>query len=364
MPKRWLPENVTSYADRHGKTRYRFRKAGYKTHSFTAMPGTEAFREEYAAACQQETGVRSAGIRHVVAGTFDELIGLYYQTSDFRGLSPWSQTTYRGIYERWRATTTKSGRRYGSAFVRDLTAAHVEQMMADMLPARAAANTLRKRLGTLMKLAVKRGIASTNPVRDSSPIAGKTTGFHTWTEDEIAAYQAQHPLGSTARLTLELMLWTGQRISDARVMGPPSIRGKRLVVDQKKLQGKVVLSLPIMPALAESILATPTRGLVFILNEYGAPFTEKGLGNKMRQWCDEAGLPHCTAHGLRKAAARRFAEAGCSNQQIKSWTGHTTDSEVARYTAAVSQQAMSDAAADMLLANLQTRLGEPEANAL
>ncbi len=66
----------------------------------------------------------------------------------------------------------------------------------------------------------------------------------------------------------------------------------------------------------------------------------------------------------RKAAARRFAEAGCSNQEIKAWTGHTTDSEVARYTAAADQRTLSDTAADKLLANLAERLAKDVAKAL
>ena len=60
-----------------------------------------------------------------------------------------------------------------------------------------------------------------------------------------------------------------------------------------------------------------SRAMVFIVNGRGTPFTRKGFGNKFRDWCDEAGLSVCSAHGLRKAAARRFAEPGCTNQQIK-----------------------------------------------
>jgi integrase len=96
--------------------------------------------------------------------------------------------------------------------------------------------------------------------------------------------------------------------------------------------------------------------MIFLLSEHGKPYSRKGFGNKFRQWCDEAGLSNCSAHGLRKAAARRFAEAGCTNQQIKAWTGHTTDTEVARYTKAADQQALSDAAALLLMANLDARL--------
>jgi Phage integrase family len=52
----------------------------------------------------------------------------------------------------------------------------------------------------------------------------------------------------------------------------------------------------------------------------------------------EAGLPdRCKPHGLRKAAARRLAEAGCSASEIAAITGHKTLAEVERYTRAADQ---------------------------
>jgi integrase len=58
-----------------------------------------------------------------------------------------------------------------------------------------------------------------------------------------------------------------------------------------------------------------------------------------------AGLPkRCVTHGLRKAAARRLAEAGCSNQLIMAITGHKTSQMVDHYTKAAGQQEMADAA--------------------
>ena len=234
--------------------------------------------------------------------------------------------------------------------------------MAEMLPHRTAANILRKRLSALVRFAIRQGLVSNNPVTATRPYKVETDGFHAWTEDEIARFEARHPVGSKARLAFDLMLWTGQRGDDARVMGPQHVRSKRLVVTQEKTGATV--SLPILAPLAESIMAARSAALVFLVSEHDRPFSRKGFGNKFRQWCDEAGLRNCSAHGLRKAAARRFAEAGCSNQQIKAWTGHTTDSEVARYTAAADQAAHSDSAAELLMANLRMRLANESDNSL
>jgi integrase len=356
MARKWLPDHVTEYADRHGKKRYRFRRAGYKSHSFKAQPGTEAFRAEYNAAKGVVIVQGQIGADRAVPGSFDELLALYYASPKFLNPGARTQVVYRNVLERWRETRTKSGKRYGDGFVRDLTAAHVEDMMAAMLPHRTSANMLRKRLAALMDFAVVRGKAAGNPVRSVDAFQIKGGGFHTWTDDEIAQYEAKHAVGTRARLMLDLLLWTGQRGGDVRVMGPHLLKDGRLLLSQEKTD--VALSLPILEPLAASLAATPT-GKTFLIVHGGRPFARGSFGNWFREQCDAAGLPHCSAHGLRKAAARRLAEAGCSNQQIKAWTGHTTDSEVARYTAAASQITMSDDAALRLMANLKARGGEP-----
>src|SRR3546814_17877820 len=97
----------------------------------------------------------------------------------------------------------------------------------------------RKRLSALMQFAIRQGMATTNPVIATKPYKIDSDGFHTWTEDEIAAYEKRHPIGTTARLALHLMLWTGQRGGDARAMGLQNIRSKRPVVSQEKTTEKV-----------------------------------------------------------------------------------------------------------------------------
>ena len=42
--------------------------------------------------------------------------------------------------------------------------------------------------------------------------------FHTWTEDEIAQFEAHWPIGSKQRLAFALHLYTGQRRSDVHRM--------------------------------------------------------------------------------------------------------------------------------------------------
>ena len=70
----------------------------------------------------------------------------------------------------------------------------------------------------------------------------------------------------------------------------------------------------------------------------------------MRSWCDQATLDACSAHGLRKACARRLAEAGATAHEIGAVTGHKTLSEVQRYTVDAQREGMADSAFDKLIA--------------
>ncbi|HEY2227016.1 MAG TPA: tyrosine-type recombinase/integrase, partial [Xanthobacteraceae bacterium] len=58
-----------------------------------------------------------------------------------------------------------------------------------------------------------------------------------------------------------------------------------------------------------------------------------------------AGLPdRCVAHGLRKAALRRLAEAGATTKEIAAVSGHQSLSEIERYTALADQVILADSA--------------------
>ena len=93
--------------------------------------------------------------------------------------------------------------------------------------------------------------------------------------------------------------------------------------------------------LSKIIHGTPSGNLTFLVTAFGKPFTANGFGNWFRQCCNLAGLPHCSAHGLRKAAAARLAELGASESEIMAVTGHTTSKEVVRYTRGARQKVLA-----------------------
>jgi integrase len=95
------------------------------------------------------------------------------------------------------------------------------------------------------------------------------------------------------------------------------------------------------PELAQ-VLPIASDGKAFLLTEAGQPFTPNGFYMRFREWVRATGLPDGRSpHGLRKAAARRLAEGGCSPHQIAAITGHQTLKEVERYTKDTDQLRMA-----------------------
>ncbi len=336
MNRRRLPKYVSEFEDRHGKIRVRFRRKGRVDYYFKNVAWSAAFMEEYEACMRGDAAPAiQPGMDRTKPGTFNALIATYYGSPEFKGLRATSQATFRGIIERFRE-------KHGEKRVAAMERKHIKAIIGAMHETPAAANNLLDRLKVLMTLALDIGMRKDDPTLKMRGFKYKSDGFHTWTEKEIEQFEVRHPIGSKARLALALMLYTGQRRSDAVTMGWQHIQGSKIAVKQLKTDARLLI--PIHPTLREVMSATPRENMTFLVTSGGKPFTASGFGNKFREWCDEAKLPGCAAHGLRKAAARRLAETGCGNQLIKSITGHTTDKEVARYTKDAEQSQMAEQA--------------------
>jgi integrase len=108
------------------------------------------------------------------------------------------------------------------------------------------------------------------------------------------------------------------------------------------------LTLPILATLQTIIDASPCGELTFLVNDLGRPFTDGGFGNKFRQWCDEAGLEHCSAHGLRKAGATIAAENGASSRQLMAIFGWDSIKMAEHYSRAADQERLAESAMHLL----------------
>jgi integrase len=200
-----------------------------------------------------------------------------------------------------------------------------------------------KAIRHLMQYALSVGMVLADPTQGLKLPKIKTDGIHTWDENEITIFEAAHPIGTKARFAFSLLLYTAQRRSDVIRMGRQHVRDGVLQVRQVKTG--TWLNIPVHPNLQAIIDATPSDHLTFLTTRSGKPYVGNDLSEQFRKWCDDAGLPKkCTAHGLRKAACRRLAEAGCSANEIAAISGHASLSEIQRYTKAADQARMARSA--------------------
>jgi integrase len=103
-------------------------------------------------------------------------------------------------------------------------------------------------------------------------------------------------------------------------MGWQHISDGAIAVKQVKTGVPLLIPLDIDPLLPEALQSAPKTNMTFLVAKSGAPISPRGFTSWFRLKCNDAGLPECSAHGLRKLVATRLANIGCSEDEIKAIT--------------------------------------------
>lgn len=315
-------KHLSLETDRHGKARIYYRVGKGARTALRGPVGSPEFWEDY----------HKAAGNPVDRGGNDTLRALcvaYYKSSGFKTLKATTRRVRRNMLDRF--CEAHGHKRYVQ-----LEPRHCRAIRDGMTETPDAWNNLRKALIQVFKYAVEYDLMTFNPASQVGKLKSRPGGIHAWTPDEILQFEARHPTGTKARLAMSLLLYTGQRRGDVVGMGRQHVREGWLRVTQQKT-GKV-LEIPVTSTLADTIANSPTGDLTYLVTEYGKPFTAAGFGNWFRARCNEADLPQCSAHGLRKAAAAKLAEAGATTQEIMAITGHESLAEIERYTKSADQR--------------------------
>ncbi len=349
MRRERKPKYVNEYVDRHGRARVYLRRPGQKQIALPAPLYSHEFWTAYHAAMANEPPKVST----LRAGSVAAAILGYYGSAEFKGLAPSTKATYRGILDRFRA-------RHGDGPIAGLQTKHVNMIIDGVADTPSAASNLRKRLSAVMEYAVSVGMRSDNPVKAAKVVKLKTDGHRTWTEEDIAAFRVGWPTGTPQRLAMEVLLYTGLRRSDAVRLGWQHVTDGAFAIKAKKTGTE--LHIPVHGELAHYLRHCPKDGPAFIQTGNGAARSEKAFSAYISEAAAKAGLPaRSSPHGLRKAACRRLAEAGCSAMEIMSITGHTDIGEVERYCREAAKKGLAAAAMSKMEIRFDTqRLPNPD----
>lgn len=324
---------VHEYDDAH-KRKWRYvRRPGMPRVQLPGLPGSPEFMAAYSAAIDGAAIPRG----RYKARSVGKLVEDFYGAAEFANLAPKSQAMYRSVLS---AFVEEHGQRY-VALLPDDKAAKIIEAIGATRP--GMANLTRSVLVTLFQFAIKKKMRNKgdNPFREITIY--KLGTRHTWTDDELKAYEKRWPVGTRERLAYAILLYSAQRVSDAVRLK----RGDVLTLTQQKTGAE--LTLPIHPALARAIKAGPSNGIYLIGDEEGRPITGDTLSKLITRAVRDANLSKaCVAHGLRKAALRRLAEHSATTKGIAAISGHRTLKEVERYTAQASQARLAVAAMALL----------------
>lgn len=176
----------------------------------------------------------------------------------------------------------------------------------------------------------------------------KTQGYLPWEAEHVAAYRARWPIETPQRLCMEVIFWTGARISDAVLIGDALVGRDGVLAFRQTKTGEMAYvpwTCPLPPFAAgrddlhAALAARPARHMTFLATAQGKTRSHKAVGNFISEAAAAASGFDRSAHGLRKARATALAEGGATPHQIASWTGHLSLSEVQHYTEAANRRA-------------------------
>ena len=326
------PPHLHRQVTQHGKTVWYVRIGKGPRVRIRAAFGSPEFDAEYQAAIaglptRQDIKDRS------LAGTLAWLVERYRETSAWTNLSLATRRQRENIFEH----VLKSA---GHQPITKITTATIMAGRDRRQNTPDQARHFLDAMRGLFRWAVKAKVVRSDPtIVVDNPPRPKTDGFAVWSDDDIAAYETRWPIGTRQRVWLDVLLYTGLRRGDAVRFGRQHIRNGVGTIKTEKTD--TVVTLPILSVLSKTLDAGACGDLTFIAGENGRPLTKESFGNLFRKACREAGLRRRSAHGLRKAAATRAANAGATVAQLEAIFGWNGGTMASLYTRAADRRRLA-----------------------
>lgn len=285
----------------------------------------------------------------IAAGTLDALLAAYRRSPEWRGLRPASRATY--------STYLRVFDHRGDLPISEVN----RRLLIEIRNAIAIKRGNGAANGFMNAAAALFAWATTNEWIASSPATAikRIAGGHLppWSEAQLSS--AMKALPEHYRRVVVLAAHTGQRRGDLCRLPWTAYDGRTIRLIQHKTG--VPLVLPVHRDLKRELDAwrQEARDSVLILTPPRAgAWQPNHLSEEMKRVLTVAGLPGLNVHGLRKLAATRLAQAGCSIHEICAVLGWKTLAMAELYTRAAEQEALAEAA----VVRLETKRVKPPGN--
>lgn len=327
------PQYLHREISRHGKPVWYVRVGKGPRIRLQKPYGSPEFDAEYRDAI---AGKRAPANAAPAAGSIAWLIEQYRETAEWQSLSLATRRLRENVFKPILAT---AGNRKAAAVIRD----DIEEGVARR--ASRAPSSVKHYLTAmrgLFRWAKKAKHVAVDPTAGvASTYRQDGHGFIPWTEEHVAAYEAKWPIGTRQRVWLDVLLYTGLRRGDAVRLGRQHVRDKVATITTEKTD--TIVTLPILPVLAVTLKAGPCGDLAFIAGERGQPLTKESFGNLFREACRDAKVPG-SAHGVRKIAATRAANAGATVAELEAIFGWQGGAMASLYTRAADRKRLAERA--------------------
>jgi hypothetical protein len=202
MPRR-LPSGCIEDRDRHGNIRIYFRSKSRPKVRLRGTPWTPEFMADYEVAKGINATASSSRTRAVAPGTWRWLCIRYFaECAEYKRLDPRTQHVRSMILEGTfdEPIAPGSAKLFRDFPLSRMTADAVEVLRDRKIHTPEAANSRLKAMRQVFKWGLKKKLAPSNPARDVEYFKSGSTGFHTWTPEEVQQFEERHAVGSKARL--------------------------------------------------------------------------------------------------------------------------------------------------------------------
>jgi hypothetical protein len=306
---------------RHPKGYVYVRVRGKLLGRIAAAEGTEAFDREYWAILSGKQAAARTGWR--------ALIDSYRRSDRWTALKPRTRADYETVLVY--IAEALGDRDVARLIRRDVIAAQEANRHRTRF-----ANYIAQVMSVLCEHAIDIGWRKDNPakgVRALKTPEERRQPHRPWPDWAVEHWRAA--AGPLPRLIFEVGVGSVQRPADWTRFRWSDYDGEALRVVQSKTDKALLL--PATTALRAALDAAPRRGLTILQDEAGRPLSYARVAAIMLRERKRLGLEAYDLHALRYRGVMELAWAGCDDEEIAAYSGHSSREMIAKYAGEARQ---------------------------